>query len=213
MIPAEASLLPNQAIHEPPKDAHYLSAADDLIGRFRLEDSYHVLLHPFRKDLHKGKRPLGGDGEDGDEDDVKPQTAKEAQSRLADAQKEDPAASTSDSPPPPANLARSYEHFLPPFLPGRIRPMKPPRKRQTINRRQALQNIAESQQAGSGGEAQIKNRDRELAKKDEEWEKFKQTLRRVVYKPEYTPADIRPLEDDALKGFRVQAGEVEEVSR
>lgn len=192
-LPSHASMLPNQSIVTPPPASHYLSAADDLVERFQLHDSYHVMLQPFRKDLKPsttGKTP----GEDD------PATPSEKKAGIDDGEANKPTSATASAA---QILPRTYSHFLPPCLPGKVRPPKPPRSRALQARRLA---------AAGGDDAVLDKKERSLARAAAEWEKVSTTLRKAVMKPEYTAADIKPLDDEAIKGYQVEAGEVPDVS-
>lgn len=232
VIPPTQSFLPNQSIVAPPPPSHLLSAADDLVSRFQLHDSYYVLLHPFRKDVHLNKNNQGSHDVVERQKTAKvaaaPCNAAQCQGPISSTAGTPPAAATPASPSPPAinattprksgnNLAilpRTYAHFLPPSLPGKVNPQKPPRKHQVLARKAAQQNILKledpTNETGPGSSAaQVTNKERALAKAQEEWERISTTLRRTVMKPEYTPAAIRPLDEETLRGYAVEAGEVD----
>lgn len=190
------------------------------------------MLHPFRKDLHTaavtaaaGQQKGGANGHEGQNSaDGKGSTIGHEQTdRSSMAAAIDPA-----SVPGPQALPRTFAHFLPPSLPGRVKPQKPPRQRLIASRKAALAATEmananpDGQAAGvgpssstnvSGAASNALHRERNLAKAQQEWEKNSTTLRRVVMKPEFTPAEIRaPLDADVLRGFQVEAGDVDEVS-
>ena len=186
-LPSHASLLPNQSIVTPPPPSHYLSAADDLVDRFQLHDSYQVLLHPFRKDLRHQ------------------QNAAEESGPATPGGTAKGAPATDDANTAQAHiLPKTFAHFLPPSLPGKVRPTRPPRSR-TLQARRAATQADEDQ-------LPLDKREKSLAKAAADWDKVSTTLRKAVMKPEYTAADIKPLDEEAIKGYQVEAGEVPDVS-
>ena len=152
-----------QVIETPPPPSHHLSAADDLVTRFQLHDSYRILLHPFRKDLH---RTSGGSN------------AAKAQS-----QSTPPPQGSDSSHQQTYTLPKTFAHYLPASLPGKVRPAKPPRKNQLLARRAAAAAVQDGSTGGqeTGGSAA----EQKLARQHAEWDKASTTLRRVVYKAEY----------------------------
>ncbi|CAO1616269.1 unnamed protein product [Parajaminaea phylloscopi] len=239
VIPVSESLRPTQSIVTPPPPSHLLSAADDLVTRFQLHDSYRVLLHPFRKDVHliKEHQQYGADSHR-DKVAAEDVATQGLPSTSGPATPSGGGAATPTPISPSANtisrkpgntlaiLPRTFAHFLPPSLPGKVNPQKPPRKHQVLARKAAQQNLlsAEDQHDGgaggveggsgaSSGGANVSNKERALAKAQAEWERISTTLRRTVMKPEYTPADIRPLDEEAMRGYMVEAGEVPEIDR
>ncbi|CAO1634450.1 unnamed protein product [Sympodiomycopsis kandeliae] len=197
-LPSSTSIMPNQSIVTPPPPSHWLSAADDLIDRFQLHDSYRAMLQPFRKDLIQssgGKATL-------DSGSATPGTGNYQQ------QSKDSTFTPVGNPKDAggsATLPRTFSHFLPPSLPGKVRPPKPPRRSTLHARRLAAQAGEDSQPSDKKEKAQ--------AKAAAEWEKVSTTLRKAVMKPEYTAADIRPLDEEAMRGYQVEAGEVEDIDR
>lgn len=186
-LPSHASLLSNQSIVTPPPPSHYLSAADDLIDRFQLHESYRVLLHPFRKDLPhqqsaaEESRPTTPGGTI--KNALAPEDANTSQAHA---------------------LPKTFAHFLPATLPGKVRPTRPPRSRTFQARRAAIQ--------ADEDQLPLDKREKSLAKAAADWDRVSTTLRKAVMKPEYTAADIKPLDEEAIKGYQVQAGEVPDVS-
>ncbi|PWN26142.1 hypothetical protein BDZ90DRAFT_261473 [Jaminaea rosea] len=212
--------LPNQEILQPPPPSHHLSASDDLITRFHLHDSYRILLHPFRKDLHHQPRDTTvptTKAEAGPSTPTRP-TSGEATGGPSDTRQQHQQSYT---------LPKTFAHYLPPSLPGKVRPPKPPRKNQILARRAAAQALeGGGQQLGGGGEQQGGGPDssasgssaeRKLARQHAEWEKASSTLRRVVYKAEYSgPSEMRTWGEgeEGMRGFLgLEAGDVDEIDR
>lgn len=160
--------------------------------RFELHDSYRILLHPFRKDLH---RSSGG-----------------SNAAKAQGQATPPPQRSESSHQQTYTLPKTFAHYLPASLPGKVRPAKPPRKNQLLARRAA----AAAVQDGAGGqEAGASAAEQKLARQHAEWDKASTTLRRVVYKAEYSgPTEMRQWGpgDEAMRGYLgLEAGDVDEV--
>lgn len=212
-IPAQLGR--NQVMVQAGKPTHHLSAADDLVTRLQLHNSYHVLLHPFRRDLKRGESSKAGAA-----------AANPPPAATQDPSTADPSSSSNNvgpatvigSPsstirptaidhPEPLTLPKLYTHFLPPSMPGKLKPPRPPAKQRLQSRQRAAAALSASNTEETAG-------DRGKAKALQEWEKVSASLRKCVFKPEYTPAVIEALDgEEGMRGFQVEAGEVEEIDR